>query len=120
MRLEEHSLPPFISYINARLTGRPLHTAIWLISMLLIIASIYKLNVHRSGRGDIIMVIAFLYAFVVAVALISVAARTEGRRWLLEKYEDGESRSASSGSRTVVRLLPLLGLIVIAEYLLLR
>ena len=120
MKLEERGLSPIFSYINARLTKRPLHTGIWTTLMLIILASILKLDADRGNMGDALIFVVSLYAFIVVIALISTAIRAEGRRWLLERYEDRESGSVSAGSRIFVRLLPLVGLIVIGEYLLLR
>ncbi len=64
--------------------------------------------------------VVLLYAFIVVIALVSTATRAEGRRWLLERYENVESKNVRAGSRIFVSLLPLVGLLVIGEYLLLR
>ena len=119
MKLEERGLSPIFSYINARLTRQPLHTGLWTIIMLINLASILKLDAHRGNMGNVLIFIVLLYAFIVLNVLISLATRAEGRKWLLEKYEEGGSKDVSAGSRIFVRLLPLVGLMVIGEYLLL-
>lgn len=55
MKLEERGLTPIFSYINARLTRRPLHTGIWTIIMLIILASILKLDADRGKMGDVLI-----------------------------------------------------------------
>ena len=116
MKIEERRLPPFLSYINARLTGRPLHTGIWVVVMLLTFFGIYILDSGRGRRGDFIMYIIGLYLCVVVAALVSLGIRAEGRKWLLSVYDDGGGTSVTPFSRIVIRLLPVFGLGVVVEY----
>lgn len=120
MKFEERGLPPFINYVNARLSGRPLHAAMWVLLMLATGVAVYRLDENRGLLGDVIIFVMMLFMVVVLTALLSVAIRQQGRDWLLKKHEDGKSGNVSKGSRVIVRLLPVLGVAVAVESYLLR
>ena len=120
MKFEERGLPPSLRYVNRRLTGQPLVAVIWLIVMISVFASVYMLDSGRGQRGTLIMYSLLCCDLIVMIALISVAIRIEGRTWLLAKYDCGNDEVVSAGSRAIIRLLPLMGFLVLGEYLFLR
>jgi len=120
MKIEERGLPPSLSYLNRRLTGQPLFTAIWLVYVLTVTAAVYALDSGRGTRGTFIMCCILVFDFIVVFAVLSVAVREGGRKWLLSKYDDGDCAPVSKASQAFVRILPFLGLVVVAEYLYLR
>lgn len=119
-KIEERGLPPFLTYINARLTRQPIVAVLWLIVMLATCGVIYALDSERRRIGSFLMVVAFLYALICLVALASVLVRAEGRRWLFTKCVDPSASAIGAGSKIVVRLLPLLGLAAIVEFWVVR
>jgi hypothetical protein len=124
MKLEKRELPPFMVYLTARLTGRPLHTILWLIAQLLVFVLILMLESNLEGSHSAIAKgLAWwliLLMLILLTVLVSTAIRKEGRHWLLAKYDNGDGKPVGAGSRVVVRCLPLFGLIVILEYWLTR
>jgi hypothetical protein len=116
MKIVIRRLPPSVKYVNQRLTGQPVVTALWYICMLTIFAALYKLDSGRGVRGECIMYGIITFDAAAIIGLLVVAKDKEGRMWLLEKYDDGDCAPVDNASRIVIRLLPILGLIVMAEY----
>ncbi len=120
MKLEERGLPPSLRYVNQRLTGQPLFAVTWLIVMLGVGAAIIGLDRDETSTEALLVVWALALDFIICLALLSVAIRRDGRKWLWAKYNDEGQNPVSVGSRVVIRLLPFIGLFVIGEYLFLR
>jgi hypothetical protein len=124
MKLEDSGLPPFLVYLTARLTGRPLGTIFWLIGMLSIFLLVLFAEIEPQdpayGKAIGLEIFTAFLILVLVVALISIAVRKEGRDWLTAKLDGGTGEAVSLGSRLIVWLLPMLGLVVLLENWILR
>jgi hypothetical protein len=121
MKPEERRLPVFLAYLNARLSGMPLLMIFWFLWMLLTSAFILTKmpGLTRSDRNIASTEIAVaglgvaLFLFVLASAI----GRKAGRKWLVCDIDRDSRMQAGFFSRWAIRIIPVLSLLIILEYM---
>ena len=118
----KRNLPIPLDYVNRHLTGQPLFMYlwfIWLISCFLIgFAADASSNDRFSARAQVYYWIWLCALVLLIIRLIALLFNNEDRKWLLSVQRDTESAPPRTDFRILVRVVPILGLIIVLEYLL--
>jgi hypothetical protein len=121
MRIEERKLPEFMAYVNAQLTGRPLHTLLWFIWVMIVsailMAKIPAVGGHIPTIEPAIEVVSIIGAACSLIILITTLFRKSGRRWLMTVSQDKPDTPQSGRFKMAIRLIPLLGLAAVILFL---
>ena len=121
---DNRRLPPFLSYIAARLGGRPLEAFLWYFCVFSMCGGMGMPEVLSGNQTStefwVVTVFCALDFVALCAIMLSIAMNDGGWRWLLTDYRDEQNNAVDSGSRFLVRMIPVMGLIVVVEYLVLR
>ena len=115
-------LDPILRYVNDRLTRRPIHAYLWAIWAWAFQAFLlWKLGKMESASAPAkalgLSIMAAAVALFFLVRLITLLCSELDREWLFTEMPYRNPEPVSSGSRIFVRIIPVIGLIAVVQYL---
>lgn len=112
-----YELPPFMRYVNAHLTGRPLHTFLWFIWLTGSAAGIMYWNslipARSSVKAGMYAVLLGLLCVWLLVRLVMISTTVDGKRWLNSMYRYEEWRKVRLDMRVLIGAVPYLALLAL-------
>lgn len=109
-----------LRYITAHLTGRPVHTYLWVLWAIgcwtLVLVTISRGNGRFAGGAAIYALIGAIAFLLFLVRFLWLLSNEEDRAWLRTVYSMADKNGTRLDARIVVRIVPFLGLIVLIEY----
>jgi hypothetical protein len=120
--INSRELSPILSYINDRLTQRPFHAYLWLI-WIMALQAIVLWHVGTAEHDRLTAKSLFLAAIAAMIMLFFIGrlamllCSSCDREWLFTKMPCRAAQPITTSSVALVRVIPLLGVIYICEFL---